>query len=173
MYVALVHGQVASQVNEQVQQVSTSATKATETLTSTAAQVAESVTSTAVQVTESITTTAVQVSNSLSEFLDEDIDSDDEFEAFKTTNRPEFRGLRGLENYQVQQEDQGILARMHDFYSYMLKQPLPLFSGAMFAAPIVLSMVFTLLYLPQFQGLALDETARNFLESASGIFQAS
>lgn len=81
--------------------------------------------------------------------------------------------MRGLENFQVKQEDYGVLAVIYDFYTYMLKKPLPQFAVGMLAAPVLLSMIFTLLYLPEFRGLALDETARNFLDSGGNTSSAS
>ena len=153
-----------------------------ESVSSTVSEVSESVQSTAAQVTESVQSTANKVSSKAAEmsstfvdFLtndDEDSDSDDEFETFKTTDSPEFRGLRGLQNFQVLQEDEGIFFVIYDFYIYMLKKPLPQFACGMFAAPVLLSVVFTFLYLPDCQGLALDETARSFFDSETGTILA-
>jgi hypothetical protein len=100
--------------------------------------------------------------------LKDTADSEDEFEESCGSDRPEFRGLSGLRNYSVLQEDQGILAKLRDFYFFMMKKPLPGFVLGMMSAPVALSMIFTLLYLPEFQGLAYDETARDFLNADNG-----
>jgi hypothetical protein len=68
----------------------------------------------------------------------------------------------------VLQEDVGIFSIIYDFYIYLLKKSLPEFASAMFAATVLLSVVFTFLYLPDVKGLALDDTARNFFDAASG-----
>jgi hypothetical protein len=160
--------QVTAQVNEQVQQVRINTFVATESVTSTANQVAESISSTATQVTESVASTAAKFSSSLNQILKDEADSEDEFEESTGSDCPEFRGLSGLRNYSVLQEDQGILAKLRDFYFFMMKKPLPEFAMGMIAAPLALSLIFTLLYLPEFQGLAYDETARDFLNAATG-----
>lgn len=156
-------------MDEQVEQVKVNASIATEVMTSTAGQVAESMTTTANQVKKSISEKAAQVSTTLTDLLLEGFDTDDEFEAFKTSELAEFRGVQGLENFEVLQEDTGILVNLQDFYFYMLKKPFPEFAAGMFAAPIALSVMFTVLYMPQFQGLALDETARSFVNSVNGM----
>lgn len=178
--------QVSTKVSEQVSEVSS---QVLESVTSTAAQVSESVTATVSEVTESVSSTAAQVTETVQatatavsskaaavvDFLisdDDDTDSDDEFETFKTSDAPEFRGMKGLNNFHVLQEDSGIFYVIYDFYIYMLKKPLPEFALAMFAAPVLLSVVFTFLYLPDVKGLALDDTARNFFDAASGEFLA-
>lgn len=161
--------QVTAQVNEQVQQVRINTFVTTESVTSTASQVAESISSTATQVTESVASTAAKFSSSLNQILKDEADSEDEFEESTGSDCPEFRGLSGLRNYSVLQEDQGILAKLRDFYFFMMKKPLPEFAMGMMAAPLALSLIFTLLYLPEFQGLAYDETARDFLNSATGM----
>ncbi|KAG6552797.1 hypothetical protein Mapa_005745 [Marchantia paleacea] len=147
-------GQVVSQVNATAEQVAQVAESVTESVTSTANQVVEQVTA--------------QVADIFSNDEDDESDSDDEFESYKTSDDPAFRGTRGLANFVILQEDQGVLAKIYDFYTYMLKQPLPKFAGAMFSAPIIVSLLFTLLYLPEFQGLAFDETARDFFAAAGG-----
>ena len=93
---------------------------ATEVMTSTAGQVAESMTTTANQVKKSISEKAAQVSTTLTDILLEGFDTEDEFEAFKTSELAEFRGVQGLENFEVLQEDTGILVNLQDFYFYML-----------------------------------------------------
>eukprot|EP00850_Spirogloea_muscicola_P008068 SM000042S15335 [mRNA] locus=s42:470236:475398:+ [translate_table: standard] len=90
--------------------------------------------------------------------------SDDEFETFKVPNLPEFRGSTGMNNWFVRQENHGLLARIQDFYAYMLKVPFLQFAAGMFAAPVALSVGFTCLYLLDLQGLALDETAQKYVE---------
>lgn len=155
-------------MNEQVQQVRSNAFLATESVTSTAGQVAESISSTATQVSESVTKTAAKFSSSLTEILKHGVDAEDEFEESSSSDRPEFRGLRGLNNYEVLQEDQGILVKLRDFYFFMMKKPLPEFALGMMAAPIALSTIFALLYLPELQGLAYDETARDFIKASTG-----
>lgn len=130
-------------------------------------QVAEHVSS----VAEQVATTAGQVTDTVTSkfndlLADDDGESEDEFEAYKTSDLPEFKGMAGLKNFTILQEDQGVMTLLHDFYTYMLKSSLPEFALAMFTAPILLSMIFTLLYLPEFQGLALEETARQFFQYA-------
>ncbi|BBN08502.1 hypothetical protein MPTK1_4g12110 [Marchantia polymorpha subsp. ruderalis] len=147
-------GQVVSQVNATAEQVAQVAESVTESVTSTANQVVEQV--------------SAQVADIFSNDEDDESDSDDEFESYKTSDDPAFRGTRGLANFVILQEDQGVLSKIYDFYTYMLKQPLPKFAGAMFSAPIIVSLLFTLLYLPEFQGLAFDETARDFFAAAGG-----
>lgn len=174
--------QMSEVSNQMLESVSSTAAQVSESVTSTVSEVSESVQSTAAQVTESVQSTANKVSSKAAEmsstfvdFLtndDEDSDSDDEFETFKTSDSPEFRGLRGLQNFQVLQEDEGIFFVIYDFYIYMLKKPLPQFACGMFAAPVLLSVVFTFLYLPDCQGLALDETARSFFDSETGTILA-
>jgi len=177
--------QVSTKVSEQVSEVSSqvmesvtsTAAQVSETVTSTVSDVSESVSSTAAQMTESVQATATIVSSKAAEVMDflisdeDDTDSDDEFETFKTSDAPEFRGLQGLNNFHILQEDVGIFSVIYDFYIYMLKKPLPEFACAMFAAPVLLSVVFTFLYLPDVQGLAFDDTARNFFDAASGEFR--
>lgn len=165
---ALSYAQMTVHVNEQVQQVQSNASLATESVTITAGQVAESISSTATQVSESVTKTAAIISNSLTEILKDGVDAEDEFEESNGSDNPEFQGLRGLKNYKVLQEDQGILVIIRDFYFFMMKKPLPEFALGMMAAPLALSTVFTLLYLPEFQGLAYDETARDFIKASTG-----
>ncbi|KAG0602966.1 hypothetical protein M758_10G054700 [Ceratodon purpureus] len=175
--------EVSTKVSEQVSEVSSqvlesvtsTAAQVSETVTATVSDVTESVSSTAAQVTETVQATATAVSSTAAavvDFLisddDDDTDSDDEFETFKTSDAPEFRGMKGLNNFHVLQEDNGIFSVIYDFYIYMLKKPLPEFALAMFAAPVMLSVVFTFLYLPDVNGLALDDTARNFFDAASG-----
>lgn len=180
--VAKVSNQVSESVSSTAAQVTQSVTSTvsdvTESVQSTAAQVTETVQTRAAQVTESVSSTATkvsskaaEVSSSIVDFLtfDDESASDDEFETFKTSDSPEFRGMQGLQNYQVLQDGQGMLFAIYDFYIYMLKKPLPQFACGMFAAPILLSVVFTLLYMPDCQGLALDETARTFFDSAAGM----
>jgi hypothetical protein len=130
-------------------------------------QVAEHVSS----VAEQVATTAGQVTDTVSSKLndllvDDETESEDEFEAYKTSDLPEFKGMAGIKNFTILQEDKGVMTLIYDFYTYMLKSSLPEFALAMFAAPILLSMIFTLLYLPEFQGLALEETARQFFQFA-------
>jgi len=145
--------EVVEQVSSQVDEVSS--------------QVVESV-------TETVQATATMVSSKAAEVMDflisdeDDTDSDDEFETFKTSDAPEFRGMQGLNNFDILQEDIGIFYIIYDFYIYMLKKPLPEFATAMFVAPVLLSVIFTFLYLPDVQGLAFDDTARNFFDAASG-----
>jgi len=155
-------------MNEQVQQVRSNAFLATESVTSTAGQVVESISSTATQVSESVAKTATKISNSVTEILKYGVDAEDEFEETNGSENPEFRGLRGLKNYKVLQEDQGILIKLRDFYFFMMKKPLPEFALGMMAAPLALSTIFTLMYLPEFQGLAYDETARAFIKASTG-----
>jgi ABC-type transporter Mla subunit MlaD len=178
--------QVSAKVSEQVSEVSSqilesvtsTAAQVSETITATVSDVSESVQSTAAQVTETVQATATAVSSKAAavvDFLtsdDDDTDSEDEFETFKTSDAPEFRGMKGLNNFHVLQEDVGIFSIIYDFYIYMLKKPLPEFASAMFAAPVLLSVMFTFLYLPDVKGLALDDTARNFFDAASGEFLA-
>ncbi|KAL3687611.1 hypothetical protein R1sor_013920 [Riccia sorocarpa] len=160
---------VTSTANQVVEQVTEAGESVVEQVTTTAEQVAnfaESVTSTANQVAEQV---ADKVTDMLS-FDDDydDSDSDDEFEAYVTTDDPAFRGSRGLNNFVIIQENEGVLAKIYDFYTYMLKQPMPKFATAMFSAPIGVSMLFTLLYLPEYQGLAFDDTARDFFAATDG-----
>ncbi|CAM6099482.1 unnamed protein product [Calypogeia fissa] len=142
-------------VTEQVEQVA-------ETVATTASQVAEQVTNGV----DTVASTAAQVVDQVTEFFtsdeDDDTDSDDEFESYVTSDLPEFRGKAGLQNFIVKQEDHGVLSIIYDIYTYMLKQSFPQFAAAMFSAPILVSGIFTLLYLPEFEGLAFDDTARNF-----------
>ncbi|CAM6105556.1 unnamed protein product [Calypogeia fissa] len=142
-------------VTEQVEQVA-------ETVASTASQVAEQVTNGV----DTVASTAAQVVDQVTEFFtsdeDDDTDSDDEFESYVTSDLPEFRGKAGLQNFVVKQEAHGFLSILHDIYTYMLKQSFPQFAAAMFSAPILVSGIFTLLYLPEFEGLAFDDTARDF-----------
>lgn len=167
--------QVSSQVLESM---TSTAAHVSETVSATVSEVSESVTSTAAQVTETVQATATIVSSKAAEVIDfliseeDDTDSDDEFETFKTSDAPEFRGMQGLNNFHILQEDVGIFSVIYDFYIYMLKKPLPEFACAMFAAPVLLSVVFTFLYLPDVKGLAFDDTARNFFDAASGEFRA-
>lgn len=134
-------------------------------------QVADQVSQTAEQivgqvtihVVEPISTTASQIASLLSTDEDDD-ESDDEFEAYRSSDIPEFKGHQGLNNFTILQEDQGILSIIYDFYIFMLKKSLFEFVLGMFAAPILLSVIFTILYLPEFDGLALDETAREFFK---------
>ncbi|KAL2629599.1 hypothetical protein R1flu_014285 [Riccia fluitans] len=152
----------AEQVAQVAESVTSTANQVVEQVTATAeqvAQVAESVTSTANQVVEQVTE---KVTDILSFDDDYESDSDDEFEAYKTTDDPAFRGSRGLANFVILQENQGVLTKIYDLYTYMLKQPLPKFAAAMFSAPIAVSLLFTLLYLPEYKGLAFDDTARDF-----------
>lgn len=130
-------------------------------------QVAEHVSSMAEQVATIAGQVTDTVSSKLNDLLaDGEGESEDEFEAYKTSDLPEFKGMAGLKNLTILQEDQGVMTLIYDFYTYMLKSSLPEFSLAMFSAPILLSMIFTLLYLPEFQGLALEETARQFFQFA-------
>lgn len=138
-------------VVEQVGQV-------TEQVTQTAELIVEQVAS---QVVEPISTTASQVVNLLSSDEDDE-ESDDEFEAYTSLDIPEFKGQQGLSNFTILQE-QGFFSIVYDFYIFMLKRSPFEFMLGMFAAPILLSVIFTILYLPQFNGLALDETVREFL----------
>lgn len=160
-HVSDVAEQFTNTVNEQVEYVA-------ESVSSTASQVAEQVTNSV----DTVTSTASQVVEQVTEFFSndegDDSDSDDEFEAYITSDRPEFRGRAGLDNFIVKQEDQGILSRIYDVYTYMLKQSFPKFAAAMFSAPILVSGIFTLLYLPEFEGLAFDETARDFFAASGG-----
>ncbi|OAE22100.1 hypothetical protein AXG93_1175s1100 [Marchantia polymorpha subsp. ruderalis] len=170
--VSLVTDQVLQFTQMMVDQVSEAGDSVVDQVNATAEQVAqvaesvtESVTSTANQVVEQV---SAQVADIFSNDEDDESDSDDEFESYKTSDDPAFRGTRGLANFVILQEDQGVLSKIYDFYTYMLKQPLPKFAGAMFSAPIIVSLLFTLLYLPEFQGLAFDETARDFFAAAGG-----
>ncbi|XP_024356354.1 uncharacterized protein [Physcomitrium patens] len=158
-------GASLGKVDEQVQQVQANASF--KKSVTTADQVAESKSLTSNSVTESVTIQAAELSNYFSEISEDDVDMKDEFES-NSSDRPEFLGLRGLNSYKVLQDDQGILVMIRDFYFFMMKQPLPNFSMGMIAGPLALSMVFTLLYLPEFHGLAYDETARDFLKAADG-----
>eukprot|EP00246_Nothoceros_aenigmaticus_P012068 TRINITY_DN3573_c0_g1_i1.p1 TRINITY_DN3573_c0_g1~~TRINITY_DN3573_c0_g1_i1.p1 ORF type:complete len:682 (-),score=135.45 TRINITY_DN3573_c0_g1_i1:191-2236(-) len=140
-----------------------------------AGQVVEQVSQSAEQVVEQVAATAAQVTDhvtsKVAELLsldDDDSDSDDEFEAFKTAESAEFRGMQGLQNFTVLQDDEGLLGALYNFYIFMMKKPLPEFSLGMVAAPILNSLIFTVLYLPEFEGLALDETARQFFEMKGG-----
>ncbi|KAI5073130.1 hypothetical protein GOP47_0011143 [Adiantum capillus-veneris] len=143
-------------VVEQVGQVA-------EQVTQTAEQVVEHLTS---QVVEPISTTASQIANFLSSD-EEDEESDDEFEAYTSLDIPEFKGRQGLNNFTILQDEHGFLAFIYDFYIFMLKRSVFEFCLGMFAAPVLLSMVFTLLYLPQFNGLALDETVLEFFKNSN------
>lgn len=136
-------------------------------------QVAEQVTQTAEQIVEQVTThvvdpistTATQIANFLSSD-EEDFESDDEFEAYTSLDIPEFKGREGLNNFTILQEEQGFLSIIYDFYIFMLKRSVLEFCLGMFSAPVLLSVIFTILYLPQFNGLALDETLRDFLQTS-------
>lgn len=164
--------QVSEVSNQVIESVSSTAAQVSETVTATVSDVSETMSTTAAQVTETVQATATavsskaaEVSSSIVDFLisdDDDTDSDDEFETFKTSDSPEFRGMQGLNNFHILQQDSGIFSEIYDFYIYMLKKPLPEFACAMFAAPVLLSVVFTFLYLPDVKGLALDDTARSF-----------
>ncbi|KAJ7567785.1 hypothetical protein O6H91_01G006900 [Diphasiastrum complanatum] len=145
-----------SSVLEQVPQVA-------EVIEQVTLSAAEQMLTSAVQATEEV---SGQVMNLLTLKDEEDDDSDDEFETYKTSDLPEFRGIQGVQNFTILQEDEGILSKLYDFYTYMLKKPLPEFTLGMFAAPIFVSVIFTLLYLPELHGLVLDETARTFFESS-------
>ncbi|XP_024366815.1 uncharacterized protein [Physcomitrium patens] len=169
--------QVSEVSNQVIESVSSTAAQVSETVTATVSDVSETMSTTAAQVTETVQATATavsskaaEVSSSIVDFLisdDDDTDSDDEFETFKTSDSPEFRGMQGLNNFHILQQDSGIFSEIYDFYIYMLKKPLPEFACAMFAAPVLLSVVFTFLYLPDVKGLALDDTARSFFSSDS------
>ncbi|MCO5563525.1 hypothetical protein L7F22_017169 [Adiantum nelumboides] len=142
---------VVEQVGQAAEQVTHRAEQAVEQLTS--------------QVVEPISATASQIANFLSSD-EEDEESDDEFEAYTSLDIPEFKGRQGLNNFTILQEEHGFLAFIYDFYIFMLKRSVVEFCLGMFAAPVLLSMFFTLLYLPQFDGLALDETVREFLQTS-------
>lgn len=135
-------------------------------------QVVESVTETVQATATMVSSKAAEVMDFLISDEDDETDSDDEFETFKTSDAPEFRGMQGLNNFEILQEDIGIFYIIYDFYIYMLKKPLPEFATAMFVAPVLLSVIFTFLYLPDVQGLAFDDTARNFYDAASGQCRA-
>lgn len=140
------------------------ASQVADQVTHTAEQIVEQVTS---QVVDPITSTASQIVNFLSND-DDDLTSDDEFEAYATLDIPEFKGRQGLSNFTTLQEEQGFLSIVYDFYIFMLKRSSLEFMLGMFAAPILLSMIFTILYLPEFSGLALDETIREAMQSSEG-----
>eukprot|EP01018_Ginkgo_biloba_P021319 Gb_13021 [translate_table: standard] len=169
-------GQVAEQVVQIGQKVMDQVAESlTDPVVEHVGQVAEHVSAVAeqvaTQVVEQMATTAGQVTDKVSSKLGDllavvEEESEDEFEAYKTSDLPEFKGMVGIQNFAILQEDQGVMTAIYDFYTYMLKSSLPEFALAMFAAPILLSMIFTILYLPEFQGLALEETARQFFEFA-------
>jgi hypothetical protein len=96
--------QVSAKVSEQVYEVSITSTAAqvSETITATVSDVSESVQSTAAQLTEIVQATATSVSSKAAavvDFLtsdDDETDSEDEFETFRTSDAPEFRGMKSL-----------------------------------------------------------------------------
>jgi hypothetical protein len=167
--VAEVTDSVTSTVSNVQDTVKSTVADATDSVTSTAAEFAESETSATVQVLESVSPAADQVSSTASWQTDNGFtNSAGNLPSFLTSDAPEFRGLQGIQNVHTLQEDLGLLATIYDFYIFMLKRPLPQFALGMFAAPILLSVLFTALYLLDFQGLSLDETARGVFESAPG-----
>jgi hypothetical protein len=168
--VAEVTDSVTSTVSNVQDTVKSTVADATDSVTSTAAEFAESETSATVQVLESVSPAADQVSSTASWQTDNGFtNSAGNLPSFLTSDAPEFRGLQGIQNVHTLQEDLGLLATIYDFYIFMLKRPLPQFALGMFAAPILLSVLFTALYLLDFQGLSLDETARGVFESAPGM----
>ncbi len=168
--VAEVTDSVTSTVSNVQDTVKSTVADATDSMTSTAAEFAESETSATVQVLESVSPAADQVSSTASWQTDNGFtNSAGNLPSFLTSDAPEFRGLQGIQNVHTLQEDLGLLATIYDFYIFMLKRPLPQFALGMFAAPILLSVLFSALYLLDFQGLSLDETARGVLESAPGM----
>eukprot|EP00850_Spirogloea_muscicola_P002162 SM000008S22251 [mRNA] locus=s8:650927:656069:- [translate_table: standard] len=147
-----------------------------DTVVGAAETVADTVTEGVTQVAETMSSAVSSMTNAVSEVTDQVAgvtdaitgglfdSSDDEFETFKVPNLPEFRGSTGMNNWFVRQENHGLLARIQDFYAYMLKVPFLQFAAGMFAAPVALSVGFTFLYLLDLQGLALDETAQKYVE---------
>ncbi|CAK9207604.1 unnamed protein product [Sphagnum troendelagicum] len=166
--VAEVTDSVTSTVSNVQDTVKSTVADATDSVTSTAAEFAESETSATGQVLESVSPAADQVSSTASwQTYDYFTNSAGNLPSFLTSDAPEFRGLQGIQNVHILQEDLGLLATIYDFYIFMLKRPLPQFALGMFAAPILLSVLFTGLYLLDFQGLSLDETARG--DDTSGV----
>ncbi|KAH7447377.1 hypothetical protein KP509_01G104000 [Ceratopteris richardii] len=133
-------------------------------------QVAEHVTQLSeqvIQAVEKVTVHGIGIANTNPLSPDEyEEDTDDEFEAYTSLDLPEFKGRKGLSNFTILQDDQGLLSIIYDFYIFMLKQSLFEFLLGMIAAPVLLSMIFTILYLPEFSGLALDENVKAFMQDS-------
>ncbi|XP_024541558.1 uncharacterized protein LOC112350126 isoform X2 [Selaginella moellendorffii] len=124
----------------------------------------------ALSMVEQVAKVTEQVANLLSSDGEESLESDDEFEAYTTSDLPEFRGIRGLENFTVLQDDHGVMTVIYDLYLYILKKPGLDFVLGMFAAPVAVSMFFTLLYLPQLQGLDFASNVVQY-SSSSKFFE--
>eukprot|EP00271_Cylindrocystis_brebissonii_P017819 TRINITY_DN4784_c0_g1_i1.p1 TRINITY_DN4784_c0_g1~~TRINITY_DN4784_c0_g1_i1.p1 ORF type:complete len:1329 (+),score=363.99 TRINITY_DN4784_c0_g1_i1:46-3987(+) len=112
----------------------------------------------------SVTDKVMEIKESVEEKVrvDEDEDNLLELESFRAPDSPEFRGVKGMTNYKVVQDRGGPFAWVHDFYLLMLKMPLPTFTLGMIAAPLLLSLIFSFLYLPDIKGLALEDVAQKF-----------
>eukprot|EP00897_Mesotaenium_endlicherianum_P005546 jgi/Mesen1/5019/ME000025S04419 len=167
-------------MSDTVDSISETVSDTVDSISETVSDTVDSISETVSNAKDKVSETMESMQNSIGErvsgllVIDEfEDDSDDEFETFTNSNMPEFRGLQGMDNFDVRQENHGLLEVMYDSYIYMLKLPFHLFALGMFVTPILVSVFFTLLYLPDFQGLALDDTAQKFFDLQSNGGSAS
>ncbi|CAI5971396.1 unnamed protein product [Closterium sp. NIES-65] len=85
----------------------------------------------------------------------------------------EERGRKAQSQLGIIQHRPSIVSLLYNLYSHMLKQPPLVFSLAVCSAPLLLSLLFTLLYLPDLDGLVVEETLLTYLQTSVAASAAS
>ncbi|CAI5984967.1 unnamed protein product [Closterium sp. NIES-64] len=85
----------------------------------------------------------------------------------------EERGRKAQSQLGIIQHRPSIVSLLYNLYSHMLKQPPLVFSLAVCSAPLLLSLLFTLLYLPDLDGLVVEDTLLTYLQTSVAASAAS
>ncbi|CAI5503304.1 unnamed protein product [Closterium sp. Naga37s-1] len=85
----------------------------------------------------------------------------------------EERGRKAQSQLGIIQHRPSIVSLLYNLYSHMLKQPPLIFSLAVCSAPLLLSLLFTLLYLPDLDGLVVEDTLLAYLQTSVAASAAS
>ncbi|CAI5531101.1 unnamed protein product [Closterium sp. Naga37s-1] len=85
----------------------------------------------------------------------------------------EERGRKAQSQLGIIQHRPSIVSLLYNLYSHMLKQPPLVFSLAVCSAPLILSLLFTLLYLPDLDGLVVEDTLLAYLQTSVAASAAS
>ncbi|GJP74401.1 hypothetical protein CLOP_g4987 [Closterium sp. NIES-67] len=151
-----------------------------ETIKSTVGDVTETVKETVKGTVKDVTETVAQVGGAVLEQArgerreeEEEEEEEDLSPMRMLLGVEEERGRKAQANLGIIQHRPSIVSLLYNLYSHMLKQPPLVFVLAVCSAPVLLSLLFTLFYLPDLDGLVVEDTLLAYLQSSVAASAAS
>ncbi|GAQ77942.1 hypothetical protein KFL_000060070 [Klebsormidium nitens] len=161
--------EVVSSGVEEITDTVESAGESVSALVETVADTVDTVTSSMAETVDSVTSTVAETVGDVGEAVvslmtEEEELGDTEFEAFRNQAGPQLRGRAGLDNLRVLSDGANLMQVISDAYTFTLKLPPLQFSLVVVVLPLLMSLVFTGVYLLDMQGLVPDDSVQSIYD---------